>query len=422
MGVRKGYKQTEVGVIPEDWDIKQLGGIGDCIIGLTYKPSDVQSDGLLVLRSSNIDDGRLEFDDNVFVNVEVPEKLIVRKDDVLICVRNGSRNLIGKCALIDETAAGMTFGAFMSIFRTEYGKFVFYQFQSDLIKRQITENIGATINQITNKNLNSFEIPFPRDETERHVIADALSDVDALLNSLDALIAKKRLIKQGAMQELLAGKKRLPGYSGEWKIKSLGEMFDFGGGFTASRDQLSSNGYCYLHYGDIHKSNKTFVDVTAEFENIPKLNVSLKKISEVSLLNDGDVVFVDASEDDEGASKHVVVVNPEGIPFISGLHTIVAKSKTGELAHSYRRYCFQTRAVKNQFLFYAVGTKVTGISKSNIAKINIPMPSVPEQTSIAEILSDMDAEISVLEQKREKTRLLKQGMMQELLTGRIRLV
>jgi type I restriction enzyme S subunit len=170
------------------------------------------------------------------------------------------------------------------------------------------------------------------------------------------------------MQELLTGKKRLPGVSGGWEVKALADLFDFSGGFSASRDQLSAEGYCYLHYGDIHKSNKTFIDVPNEFNEIPKLRVPLKRISETSLLKDGDVVFVDASEDDEGASKHVVVVNPDGIPFISGLHTIVAKSKTDEIAHLYRRYCFQTRAVKNQFLFYAVGTKVTGISKTNVAK------------------------------------------------------
>jgi type I restriction enzyme S subunit len=145
-------------------------------------------------------------------------------------------------------------------------------------------------------------------------------------------------------------------------------------------------------------------------------------VSPSSLLDDGDVVFVDASEDDEGASKHVVVVNKGNVPFISGLHTIVAKSKTDELTHEYRRYCFQTGPIQQQFLFYAVGTKVTGISKTNIAKLTLPVPKKPEQTAIAEVLADMDAELLALEQRREKTRALKQAMMQELLTGKTRLV
>ncbi|MFZ1463692.1 MAG: restriction endonuclease subunit S, partial [Anaerolineae bacterium] len=104
------------------------------------------------------------------------------------------------------------------------------------------------------------------------------------------------------------------------------------------------------------------------------------------------------------------------------LHTIVAKSKTTELDHQYRRYCFQTTDIKRQFYYFAVGTKVSGISKTNIAKIILPVPSLPEQTAIAAILSDMDAEIAGLEGKLVKARQVKQGMMQELLTGRVRLV
>ncbi|HVT27842.1 MAG TPA: restriction endonuclease subunit S, partial [Lacipirellulaceae bacterium] len=174
--------------------------------------------------------------------------------------------------------------------------------------------------------------------------------------------------------------------------------------------------------GDIHGAKKTTVDTRADYQDIPKLEIPLGQVASKSLLEDGDVVFVDASEDDEGTSKHVVVVNKEKKPFISGLHTIVAKSKTDELAHEYRRYCFQTAAVRQQFLFYAVGTKVSGISKTNIAKLALRVPSLPEQTAIAAVLTDMDAELAALEQRREKVRALKQGMMQELLIGRTRLV
>lgn len=205
-------------------------------------------------------------------------------------------------------------------------------------------------------------------------------------------------------------------------MKQLGDLFSFSGGYSASRDQLSTDGHCYLHYGDIHKSPKTFIDVRGEYQDIPKLDVPLKQISPNSLLKDGDVVFVDASEDDEGASKHVVVVNKENVPFISGLHTIVAKSKTDELTHAYRRYCFQTAAIRQQFLFYAVGMKVSGISKTNIAKLTIPVPPPQEQIVIAEALTDMDKDLAMLEQQREKTRGLKQAMMQELLIGTTRLI
>lgn len=205
-----------------------------------------------------------------------------------------------------------------------------------------------------------------------------------------------------------------------WGLRPLGELFTFSGGFSASRDQLSSEGHCYLHYGDIHKSPKSFIDVRAEFQDIPKLNIPLQRISPKSLLEDGDVVFVDASEDDGGTSKHVVIANEDKIPYISGLHTIVAKSKTGELDKLYRRYCFQTFAIRKQFVFYAVGTKVTGISKTNITKVLLPVPPLCEQIAIAKILANMDAEIAALDAKRNKAALLSQGMMQELLTGKAR--
>jgi len=207
----------------------------------------------------------------------------------------------------------------------------------------------------------------------------------------------------------------------DWSIETFGDMFAVGGGFSASWDQLSQKGYCYLHYGDIHKSAKTFIDVRSEYVDIPKLDIALKRVSPKSLLNDGDVVFVDASEDDEGASKHVVVVNRENIPYISGLHTIVAKSKKANPDHGYRRYCFQTRDVKRQFYFYAVGTKVTGISKSNITKILLPLPTPPEQRAIATAISDVDALINSLDRVIAKKRDFKQGIIQELLTGKRRL-
>ena len=232
MEVRPGYKQTEVGVIPEDWDVKALGELGDALIGLTYKPSDVREHGTLVLRSSNIQNDALAFDDNVFVDTVIPERIMVRPGDVLICVRNGSRGLIGKTALLDQRAVGMTFGAFMAVYRSPIGGLASYLFQSEIIKRQINEHLGATINQITNKSLNAFRIPIsPRDD-ERRAIAIALSDLDALLDGLERLIAKKRDLKQAATQQLLTGRTRLPGFHDKWEVKRLGALGSTYGGLT----------------------------------------------------------------------------------------------------------------------------------------------------------------------------------------------
>lgn len=192
----------------EGWEVKMLGEIGECIIGLTYSPSNVKKEGKLVLRSSNIRGNKLVYENNVFVNVDVPERLITRKSDILICVRNGSRNLIGKCAYIDGRGVGETFGAFMSIFRSQFNDFLFHVLQSNFIQRQIEETIGATINQLTNKNLKAFEIPFPTPEEQAH-IAQILSDMDAEIEALEKKLEKYKMIKQGMMQNLLTGKIRL---------------------------------------------------------------------------------------------------------------------------------------------------------------------------------------------------------------------
>lgn len=191
------------------WETKSLGEIGECLIGLTYRPSDVRSYGTLVLRSSNVQEGTLRFDDNVFVEADIPQRIMVRPGDILVCVRNGSRDLIGKSALLDERVVGMTFGAFMAVFRTPNSQLLHQIFQSEIVKRQVNEHLGATINQITNKSLNSFRVPLAPTEHEQRAIASVLSDMDAELSALEARRNKTLTLKQGMMQELLTGRIRL---------------------------------------------------------------------------------------------------------------------------------------------------------------------------------------------------------------------
>jgi type I restriction enzyme S subunit len=191
-----------------EWEETTLGQIGECIIGLTYKPENVVEHGLLVLRSSNVQNGQLAYDDNVYVNLEVANHLHTRLGDILVCVRNGSRTLIGKCALIENDSEGLTFGAFMSVYRTKYWRFVVHAFRADNIQSQIRDNIGATINQITNKNMKAFRLKLPP-EDEQTAIAEVLSDMDTEIATLEARLEKTRTLKQGMMQELLTGRIRL---------------------------------------------------------------------------------------------------------------------------------------------------------------------------------------------------------------------
>jgi type I restriction enzyme S subunit len=200
--------QTRLPGFHGEWGKTTLGQIGECIIGLTYKPEDVVEHGLLVLRSSNVQNGRLAYDDNVHVNLRVADHLYTRLGDILICVRNGSRALIGKCAVIDGTATGVTFGAFMSVYRTKHWRFVVHAFQAGDIQRQIRDNIGATINQITNKDMKAFRLELPP-EDEQTAIAGVLGEMDAELVGLEQRREKTRALKQAMMQELLTGRTRL---------------------------------------------------------------------------------------------------------------------------------------------------------------------------------------------------------------------
>lgn len=350
-----------------------------------------------------------------------------KKGDVFFTRTSETPAEVGLSCVLLENVSNCVFSGFVLRGRPITDKldnaYCKYCFRMPEIRASIISECTYTTRALTNgRQLSKIAILLPS-VPEQQMIAEALSDVDELIDSLENLIEKKKAIKQGAMQELLTGRKRLPGFKGEWLEKSLGDLFYFYGGVSASRDMLSTVGYCYLHYGDIHSAKKPFIHTSEDYSLIPKFNVNLRKISVNSLLSDGDVVFVDASEDDEGASRHIVVRNPQNLPFISGLHTIVAKEKNSDLTHLYREYCFQTKLIKDQFKHLAAGTKVTGISKGNISKIELRFPADRlEQEAIATILSDMDTEIETLTQKLEKSRQIKQGMMQELLTGRIRLL
>lgn len=200
--------QTRLPGFHGGWEEATLGQIGECIIGLTYKPENVMEHGLLVLRSSNVQNGCLAYDDNVHVNLQVAEHLYTQLGDILVCVRNGSRALIGKCTVIDSTAVGVTFGAFMSVYRTKHWRYVLHAFQADDIQRQIRDNIGATINQITNKDMRAFRLRLPPEE-EQTAIAEVLTEMDAELAALEQRREKTRALKRAMMQELLTGRTRL---------------------------------------------------------------------------------------------------------------------------------------------------------------------------------------------------------------------
>ena len=379
-----------------------MGHVSECLIGLTYSPLDVRDFGTLVLRSSNIQNGRLAFDDNVFVEMDVPLRAITRKNDILICVRNGSRQLIGKCAWIDEGTAGSAFGAFMSVLRSDSAHFLFFLFQSNILKRQINEVMGATINQITNRDMAAFKVIWPPTKAEQEAIAEALSDADALIESLDQLIAKKRDLKQGAMQELLTGKKRLPGFSGEWEAMPLGEIAQ------PRKDRVDPRviGECEfcIELEHIGQGTGNLVGHTVAGEG-----ASLK-----SVFAEDDVLFGKL----RAYLRKYWLASREGV---CSTEIWTLRARLSLLVPSFLFQLVQT----DHFIEVASSSYGTHMPRSDwsvVKSYEVSLPSIEEQSAIATILSDMDTELAELQSRLAKARQIKQGMMQELLTGRIRLI
>ncbi|MBR6123280.1 restriction endonuclease subunit S [Candidatus Saccharibacteria bacterium] len=207
-----GYKMTELGMIPSDWEVKTVSDVADNFIGLTYSPENVRDYGTLVLRSSNIQNDKIVYEDNVFVDMVIPERALAHDGDILVCVRNGSKALIGKSAILDIGNAQMAFGAFMTVLRAKRGidnRYLLYAWQSNMIQDQVQESLGATINQITNADFKRFYLLTPSSIEEQTAIANVLSDMDTEISALETKLAKYRTLKTGMMQQLLTGKIRL---------------------------------------------------------------------------------------------------------------------------------------------------------------------------------------------------------------------
>jgi type I restriction enzyme S subunit len=278
--MKPGYKQTEVGLIPEDWLIRSVGQLID--EGIIEKPldgnhgsihpksGDFVEYGIPFVMANNVQGGKVDLVNCYFIRKEQADSLqkgFSRTDDILLT----HKATIGNTAIVGE----LPFDYIMLTPQITYYRVANKNRLSNFYLRHFFDSTGfqsvlhklaggGTRSYIGIKAQHKLPVVLPPTVTEQRAIAEALSDIDVLLGALDRLIVKKRDFKQAAMQQLLTGKNRLPGFKGEWEVKTFGELFNFSGGYSASREQLSSEGHCYLHYGDIHKSSKTFVDVRAE--------------------------------------------------------------------------------------------------------------------------------------------------------------
>lgn len=411
-------------MIPAHWGVGLLGDLVDPARTIRYgivQPGKNDINGRYMIRGQDYSKGWVDPSELFRVSPAVEEPFAnarVQTGDVLITIVGAST---GRVALVPPwlNGANLTQTTARVALRTDRvdSTYCSYILASAIGSKQVANYLkGAAQPGLNCGDIEKFLIPLPS-IPEQRAIAGALSDVDALLDGLERLIAKKGDLRQATMQQLLTGKTRLPGFNATWKMKRLGDHVTFLRHGINSRVELTMDDPVrYLHYGDVHACKK----VTLEPSNLPRLPAA--KAKTLDRLRDGDLVLADASEDLVGVSKSVEICGVGDTEIVSGLHTIAARFDKTVLADGFKAYLQFCPGFSGHLRRLAAGTKVYATNKATIANIEMPLPDVDEQTAIASVLRDMETELSVLETRRDKTRALKQSMMQELLTGRTRLI
>ncbi|MCW5602149.1 restriction endonuclease subunit S [Nitrosomonas sp.] len=417
MELKPGYKQTEVGVIPEDWGVETLEHLSTFITKgstpTTYGYKWQQS-GVLFLRSECISEKGLDLTQSMFISSEAHlflRRSEVKDGDILITITGNVGRVVylkkvGQ-ANINQHIARLRISAPL------INPYYVYHFLSQVVIRKYYNSIvtGQAYPQISLKQVRETPISLPSTEAEQTAIANVLSDADALIQSLTRLIAKKRQIKQGAMQTLLN-----PYENGRlkvgWVVKKLGDIGVFTKGSGVRKDEAQSGSLPCIRYGEIYTRHNDYIKKFHSFisNGIAKTAKQLKK---------GDLLFAGSGETKEEIGKCVAFLN-ESVAFAGGDIVILSPISIDSLFFG---YYLNTNAINKQKASMGQGDAVVHISATALANIDIAVPEESnEQTRIATILSDMGAEIAALETKLAKYRHIKQGMMQNLLTGRIRLL
>ncbi|WGS84496.1 restriction endonuclease subunit S [Methylomonas sp. UP202] len=412
--LRPGYKMTEVGVIPEDWSVKsviEIGQIKTGPFGTLLKASEYSdNEGVPLISVGEVGEGSFCVTDRT---PQIPKNVVrrlpqyvLRSGDIVF----GRKGAVNRSALVSPAEDGWFLGSDGISIRPNnkcYPPYLAAQFQSRTVQSWLVQNaIGTTMPSLNQGILSRVLIPYAS-EVEQRAIAAALSDVDALLDGLERLIAKKRDLKQAAMQQLLTGQTRLPGFSGEWEVKRLGGLAELNriNVIPASRpDQLfvhfslpafDEEKGPQIEHGSAIGSNKFRVPPDAVM--VSKLNPRIPRIW----------APVNVPQNSCASTEWLVLTPREGI------------------GRTFLYVICSSPAFYQQMALAATGTTGSHQRISPITALDI-LVSAPvdreEQTAIATILSDMDAELAALEARRDKTRALKQGMMQELLTGKTRLL
>ncbi len=434
--MKSGYKMTEVGVIPEDWEVKELSSISEIKSGKRLPKGSLVTSSKTpypYIRVIDMNMGYLNLSDIMYVPENVQpmiSKYIISKNDIYISVA-GTLGLVGKIPK-ELDGANLTENA-NRITEIQCNRdYLMYYMMSPLIQNVIEaeRTIGAQP-KLALQRIRDFYIVLPGDNSEQTAIATALSDVDSLISALTKKIEKKKDIKQGLMQQLLTGKKRLPGYKGlalvknekmeypgDWDVVKLGDLcriitkqtgFDYSA--TIKPSLRTSRGLGVLPF----IQNKDFEGYKINFNTdfyIPK-DVAMHF---PQILLDEPSLLVSIS----GRIGNVGYYLSSKLAFIGGA-ICVAKFWKKEYIPWVMLYLQSSKGQNEIFMNEKAGAQ-HNITVEAIRNFRIPMPSISEQTAIVNILSDCDSEIAALEEKRDKYKEIKQGMMQQLLTGKIRLI
>jgi len=254
------------------------------------------------------------------------------------------------------------------------------------------------------------EVLLPGDMREQRRIASTLSDVDDLVNGLERLITKKQAIKQGMMQELLTGRTRLPGFAGSWSKTTLGSLGTFLKGRGIKRDDVRSIGTACIRYGELYTTFSDYTDKTRSF-------VSARVAATALPLRTGDLLFAGSGETRDEIGKCVAYIG--AVPVVAGGDVIVLRGD--QFNPVYLSLLANTPEVVTQKARAGQGDAVVHIYSQALAAVEVDMPSRAEQDAVVRLILDVDQELALLRERLAKARNVKQGMMQELLTGRTRL-
>ena len=415
MEVKPGYKQTEVGVIPEEWEVAPLKGRIQIAHGFAFASEYFTHDGPYRLTTPGHFYEAGGFRDigekQKYYIGPVSNDYVLRQGDVIIAMTEQADGLLGSAAVIPDESGylhNQRLGRVKVLSPKIELNYLVYVFNSSEYRTKVRETAAGTkVKHTSPEKLMEISVRLPA-VPEQRAIAGSLSDVDGLLGALDRLIAKKRDLKQATMQQLLTGQTRLPGFHGEWEVKRLGDVADTDPeslGIETRPDFL----FNYIALEDVDRG---FLRSHSEqrFANAPSR--ARRKLR-------SDDVLVSTVR--PNLQSHLLF-NSESGRWVCSTGFCVVRSREGVTHPGYIFSHFFAGCVGRQIEALLTGSNYPAINSGDVRGLQIPFPTLPEQIAIAEVLSDMDAELAALEQRREKTRALKQGMMQELLTGRTRLV